>query len=168
MNAEPRRCIVIGVGNPHRGDDLAGRAVARRLCGRVPDDVTVAESDGEATALIERLDGAASAFLVDACVSGAAVGTVRRFDAAASPLPQDLFGVSTHGFGLAQAIELARALGQLPPRCVVYAIEGGSFETGARVTPSVADAVSDVADQLRAEIASLRLEDRLEPCTKLR
>jgi hydrogenase maturation protease len=168
MTAEPECCVVIGVGNPDRGDDLAGRAVARRLSGTVPDGVRVAESDGEATALIERFDGAASAYLVDACLSGASAGTVRRFDVADGPLPQDLFDVSTHGFGLAQAIELARALGQLPPRCIVYAIEGGSFELGAPITPSVAGAVNDVTERLRDEIAGLDRKEQQEPCTKPR
>jgi hydrogenase maturation protease len=35
--------VVIGVGNPDRGDDGVGRAVVRRLRERVPDDVTLLE-----------------------------------------------------------------------------------------------------------------------------
>ena len=69
-----------------------------------------------------------------------------------APLPQGAFGVSTHGFGLHEAIELARALGQLPSHCVVYAIEGASFETGAPQSPLVAGAVVEVASRLSAEI----------------
>jgi hydrogenase maturation protease len=147
-----RNRIVIGIGNPDRGDDAVGRAVARRLRGVLPGDVEVVEADGEATDLIARLDGKAEAWLVDACASGAAAGTVRRFDVGAGPLPQDAFGVSTHGFGLGEAIELAQALGQLPRRCIVYAVEGASFEIGAALTAPVADAVADVAERLRAEI----------------
>ena len=60
---------------------------------------------------------------------------------AATPLPRGALGMSTHGFGLAEALELARALGQLPRRCIVYAIEGASFETGAPLSPEVAAAV---------------------------
>jgi len=70
----------------------------------------------------------------------------------AATLPRHAFGLSTHGLGLAEAIELARALGALPPRCVVYAIEGASFEAGAPLTPAVSDAVADVALRLEAEI----------------
>jgi hydrogenase maturation protease len=147
------RRIVIGIGNPERGDDAAGRTVARRLRGLLPPDVVIAEEGGEATALMARFDGAAEAYLIDACRSGAAAGTVRRFDVARAPLPHDAFGASTHGFGVAQAIELARALGQLPPRCVVYAIEGASFETGAPLSPPVAQAVADVVKRLREAIA---------------
>lgn len=77
---------------------------------------------------------------------------MRRFDAAAAPLPLHAFGLSTHGLDLAEAIELARVLGQLPPTCVVYAIEGACFEGGASLSPAVAEAVTDVARRLCAEI----------------
>jgi hydrogenase maturation protease len=150
----PRR-IVIGIGNPDRGDDAAGRYVARLSRPMLPDNVVVVEHDGEATALVACLDGVDAAFLVDACSSGAPAGTVRRFDAAAARLPSVAFGLSTHGFGLAEAIELARVLGQLPPRCVVYAIEAARFEAGAALSPPVRAAAAEVARRLCIEIADL-------------
>jgi len=154
MTNQRRRRIVLGIGNPERGDDAAGRAVVRLLRGTLPHDVELVEQDGEATALVAHLEGAAAAFVVDACASGASPGTVQRFDVRNSALPHAAFGLSTHGFGLAEAIELARALGQLPPRCVVYAIEGISFEAGAPLSPAVAAAVAAVAARLRTEVAS--------------
>lgn len=155
------RRIVLGVGNMDRGDDGAGRAVARILQGSVPDDVEVAELDGEATALLARFEGVETVFLVDACRSGAPAGTVRRIDMAVTQAPQQLSGPSTHGFGVAEAIELGRALGQLPPRCIVYAIEGASFEIGAPLSPAVAVAAVEVAARLRTEIAAVA---SAEPC----
>jgi hydrogenase maturation protease len=152
MTTHRRRRIVLGIGNPDRGDDAAGRAVALMLRSASPDSVEIVEQDGEATSLLKHLDGAAAAFLVDACISGVPAGTVRRFDVGAGPLPQAAFGLSTHGFGLAEAIELARALGQLPPVCIVYAIEGSTFEAGAPLSPPVAAAVAVVVRQLRCEI----------------
>ena len=143
---------MLGIGNIERGDDAAGRETARLLRGALPSHVAVEEQEGEATALVARLEGVAAAYLVDASVSGAPPGTIRRFDAAASPLPQGEFGLSTHGFGLASAVELARALGQLPPRCIVYAVEGASFEPGAGLSPAVAGAVATLAARLAAEI----------------
>jgi hydrogenase maturation protease len=118
----------------------------------LPTDVDIVEADGEATALLAHMEGAEAAYLVDACASGAEPGTIRRFDAAAAPLPQVAFGLSTHGFGLAEAIELARALGQLPPRCVVYAIEGDGFDTGTPLSGAVAEAVPRVLERLCGEI----------------
>ena len=53
--------------------------------------------------------------------------------------------------GVADAIELARALGELPVRCVVYAVEGQSFETGAPLSARVEAAVFEVERRVRAE-----------------
>lgn len=148
----PRHRVVVGIGNPSRGDDAAGLEVARQLRGELPENVALAEETGEVAALLTRIEETNAAYLIDACASGAPAGTVRRFDAAAAPLPHHTFGLSTHGLGLAEAIELARALGQLPARCVVYAIEGASFEAGAPLTPAVTKAVAEVVERLQAEI----------------
>ncbi|MDE1937858.1 MAG: hydrogenase maturation protease [Alphaproteobacteria bacterium] len=146
------RVIVLGVGNAERGDDGVGRAVAKLLNDVASDQVSVVELDGEATSLLMALDGAALAYIVDACVSGAAAGTVHRIDAHEAPLPQVSSDLSTHGFGLAAAIELGRALGQLPARTIVYAIEGTSFDTGTPLSPPVAAAAAAVAERIRSEI----------------
>ena len=147
-----RSILVIGIGHPDRGDDAVGRVVAARLRGRVPDAVTVIEEDGEATRLIDQLGRTERAILIDATLSGAAIGTIHRFDAVRDPLPEGVSGMSTHGFGLAEAIELARVLGSLPRQCVVYAIEARSFELGRALSPEVAAAVDAVAERVLAEI----------------
>jgi hydrogenase maturation protease len=148
---ERRRVIALCVGNPQRGDDGVGGAVARALRALI-EGVEIIEEEGEATSVLARLKGADAAFIVDACVSGQALGEIRRFDIGEGPLPQTGFGASTHGFGLAEALELARALGALPPRCIVYAIEGENFTLGAPLSPRVATAVEIVAKRLRADI----------------
>ena len=154
MSRPACRRIVLCLGRPERGDDAAGRRVARLLRRMAPDGVDVVEHDGETTALLAELDGTATAYLVDACTSGAPPGTVHRFDVGAAPLPQSMFGLSTHGLGLAEAVELARALGQLPERCIVYAIEGESFELGAPLSPPVSAAIAKVVWRLASEITS--------------
>jgi len=153
--ADAGRRIVIGIGNPDRGDDAAGREVLRQLRGLLPADVNLVEGNGEAAAVLAWLERAEMAILVDASHSGAPAGTLRRFDVTQAPLPAALFEISTHGFGLGAAVELARALGQLPRRCIVYAIEGAGFELGAPLSPDVAAAIPEVVARLRAELADL-------------
>lgn len=146
--------LIIGVGNPDRGDDAVGRAVAQQLKGRVPEGVEVLEEEGEMTALLEHLEEADEAYLIDASASGEAPGTVRRFDAAAAPLPNAVMAVSTHGFGLAEAIEMARAMGTLPATCLVYAVEGAGFEAGEPLSEPVAAAVAQVAEKIVADVTN--------------
>lgn len=143
--------VVIGVGNALRADDAAGLEVVRRL--RAGPGVDVLEQSGEATALLDALRGRAAALIVDAA-AGTDPGRLHRLDAAAGPLPQGMFGVSTHGFGVAEGIELARALGALPPVCVVYAVEGERFETGAPMSEAVARALPRAAESITKDIAT--------------
>jgi len=149
----PRR-LVVGIGNPDRGDDGAGPLVSALLRDRVPSDVRVLDSDGEVTRLLELLATADIAYLVDAGASGAPAGTVDRFDCASAPLPQSALQVSTHGLGPAEAIELARSLGQLPAQCVVYAIEAAVVGGGDGVSASVQRSAEQVADRIAAELAA--------------
>ncbi|PPD44470.1 MAG: hydrogenase maturation protease [Methylocystis sp.] len=142
------RIRVIGVGNLDRGDDGAGRAVARRLRATELKGIEVAEQEGEATSLLNQFEGADLVYLVDACLSGAPAGAIHRFDAAAAPLPGKIANFSSHGFGLAAAVELARTLGALPPRCIVYAIEGENFAVGVHLSGAVQTAVETVTAEL--------------------
>ena len=154
MTNDRPHCVVLGVGNADRGDDAAGPAVARNLRSLLPPGIQIMEHGGEATALIRQMDGAERVFLIDACVSGARPGTIHRFDVSAAPVPAVALGLSSHGFGVAAAVELARALGQLPRQCIIYAIEAASFEIGAPLSPMVAAGVVEVAGRVFAEIAS--------------
>ena len=144
--------LVIGVGNADCGDDGVGLTVARRLMIRPPDGVRVVEHTGEWMSLLDCLSSAESAYMVDACMAGGPPGTISRFDVAAAALPHVAFGCSTHGMGLAHAVELARALGRLPHRCVLYAIDGRRFEIGAPLSQEVAIAAERVADLIRGEL----------------
>ena len=143
------RWLVIGVGNDYRGDDAVGLAVARRIRNERLEGVTVREASGEGLALMEIWQVADSVILIDAVHSGARPGTVHRFDAGARPLPAPLFHYSTHAFGLADAIELARALNQLPSRLEVYGVEGKNFEAGAALSPEVEAAARRVSQRVR-------------------
>ena len=60
---------------------------------------------------------------------------------------------STHALGLAEAIELARALDRLPARLELYGIEGARFEAGAGLTPAVAPAVEALCGELCERLA---------------
>ena len=145
---------MIGIGNAWRNDDGAGLAVARLLDAMLLDGVDVLEREGEPTSLIDAWEGAAAVWLVDAVSSGAQAGSVHRHDASAEALPARLYDTSTHHFGLAEAVELARALGRLPEHVVVFGIEGASFDTGETLSPEVQAAAARVAEAIREEVAA--------------
>lgn len=158
--------LVIGVGNPYRRDDGVGLAVAARLRGRVPAGVRVVDCEQEPSRLIDAWQGAESALVVDAVESGAAPGTLHRFDAGARPIPAGVFRSSTHAFGVGDAVELARVLGRLPGRILVYGVEGGEFAAGEGLSAPVEAAVEAAAQAVLDDLERLRREE--EPCTSER
>jgi len=146
--------MVIGVGNAYRSDDAVGLSVARRIreCG-FAGGVTVIEADGEGTDLMDLWGDADLAIVIDAVSSGSSPGTIHRFDAITGPLPAGVFPLSTHAFGVAAAIELARELGRLPTRLIVYGIEGKDFSAGISFTKEVESAASRAVKRIVQEIS---------------
>ena len=147
--------LVIGIGHPERGDDGAGVAVVRLLGGHVGQNVRLLEMPSNVSRLLDCWDGADAVVVVDAMSSGATPGTVRRFDAAAASLPARAFRPSsTHGFGVAEVIELARTLGRLPRRLLVVGIEGACFDAGCGLSAPVENAVRDVVGSVERTAGS--------------
>ena len=143
--------LVVGIGNALRGDDGAGLAVARRLRERSAPGIRVSELESDAIGLLDVWEDARRVVLVDCVRTGAAAGTIHRFDVREG-LPRGLrASFTTHAFDVMETIDLARTVGRLPDRLVVYGIEGQSFGTGTPLSPSVAAAVDAVADSVLAE-----------------
>ena len=125
---------IIGLGNEFRHDDAVGLIAARRIREL---GVAAEERNGEAVSLIESWEGADGVILIDSIVSGAAPGRLHCLDVSATSLDASLFRSSTHALGLADAIELARALGALPPRVLVFGVEAGDVSPGIGLSTEV-------------------------------
>jgi hydrogenase maturation protease len=136
--------LVVGVGNPDRGDDGAGRAVARILASRNDCGLVVRECGGEATSLMSLWTGFDDVVVVDACRGAGPPGSLHRIDPDDAERVEALQHASTHSLGVAAAIGLARALGTLPSRLVIYAIEARDCGDGERLSPEVERAVHEV------------------------
>jgi hydrogenase maturation protease len=76
-------------------------------------------------------------------------------DARVAPLPQELFRHSTHAFGVADAVELARALDRLPPRLILYGIEGGNFAAGVKLSLAVEQAACATVERILDDLQAL-------------
>ena len=146
--------VLIALGSRFRGDDGIGPFVAERLKPRLT-DCAVVEGAGDALAIINAWECALLTVVVDAASSGAPPGTIHRLEIGKSPLPKDLARCSSHGVGLYEALELARVLGRMPDRLVIYAVEAKTFAQGAPLSPEVAHAAERVVRDVEAELASL-------------
>jgi hydrogenase maturation protease len=151
-----RRVVVIGVGNEFRRDDGIGPEVLSRLRAHigagpnvgVETVVRLVNSDGEPASMIEAWTGASLAVVVDAVVADPpAPGRLHRIAIG----PDEAAGtraVSSHGLGMGEAIGLAAALGRMPDRLIIHAVEAADVGHGVGLSP----AVSAVAAALTAAV----------------
>ena len=135
-----------------RSDDAAGVLVGERLRKM---GIEAQFSSGEAADLLDAWEDADDVVIVDAVVTGAPVGTLQVWDGA-QPNFAGMTTASTHSFGAAEAIRLARSLHRLPARLTIYGIEGQRFDIGGEVSPEVERAVDAVAQRILADYRGLR------------
>lgn len=148
------RLHVIGVGSPF-GDDRVGWIAAERLRDSLrlnaqPERIAVSILDRPGAMLLARWSEADEVIVIDAMRSGVAPGTWRRLAVNDLPFSRP---VTSHGFGVAGALELARELGNLPCRLCVYGIEIDVSWSGPGLSPAVAAAVPGLAREVEAEVA---------------
>jgi hydrogenase maturation protease len=145
-----KRARIVGFGNPDRGDDAAGLLVARRLREL---GIESADESGDPLSLIESWGNADDLIIVDAVVTGARPGTITARELQRSSIAPVEGETSTHGFGIAQAIDLGRKLNCLPERIQIYGIEGTRFEVGAPPSMEVLSAVERLAQFIHFKAA---------------
>lgn len=96
--------IIVGLGQATAGDDGVGLEVARVLAARGVD----VRACSDASLVLSLLEAGRQVVLVDAVVGGGPAGSVIRLEPHALGVgPQPL---SSHGVGVAEALELARIL----------------------------------------------------------
>jgi hydrogenase maturation protease len=140
--------LIIGIGNRYRGDDALGRAVALELRAVVGEWAEVIEHDGEPASLLESWEGRSRVILIDAVRSGSPSGAIHHIDLRAGALPPEFGACSTHAFGVAEAVELGRALGKLPPEIDFFGVEAESFDAGATLTIAVGKGLKELCETI--------------------
>lgn len=138
---------IVGIGNPERGDDAAGLVAAEKLRALLPMDVAVHQHTGDGASLMLLWEPCDDVVLIDAVTSGAAPGTVHRRDLLRDPFPPGMRTLTTHAFGVEEAVELARALHRLPASLRLIGIEAEDFSIGSGLSDAVLRAVETVAEE---------------------
>ena len=148
--------LVIGCGNPLRGDDAAGPVLVRRLWDRgLPEGVRCADGGTGGMDVVFQMRGVPEVILVDACRTGAEPGAIFEVpgDEVANLPP--LAGINLHAFRWDHALAFARWLLRegRPERVSAILIEGATFDVGAALSPAVDRAINAVVDRLGTRFA---------------
>ncbi|GGN88266.1 hypothetical protein GCM10011579_081880 [Streptomyces albiflavescens] len=146
------RIVVIGVGNPLRGDDGVGPAVVEALRGRVPDDIALAVSDGEPGRMLELWRGADIAVVVEALLLHPARPGELHTLTAAEVAGRARGTASTHALGLGECLALAEALDLLPRKVIVHAVEVADVELGTGLSEPVRSALPELIERTATSV----------------
>ncbi len=141
---------IIGIGSPF-GDDAAGLEAARRLAAAPPPGTEIIAADRPGSDLIDLLDGAEAAILIDAVRSGSAPGTLHDLDLRDLPASGGRLA-SSHDLGVADAVRLAATLGKAPQRGRLLGIEipPDSAREPDRISAQTSRAIEDAVQRARS------------------
>lgn len=143
--------IIVGVGNPYRGDDKAGWEVIDRLEKKVHETIHLAKKGGDFCDLLEIFSAYKNVYLIDACQGKNLGDRYIRIDAKQSKIPLDANQASTHGLGVAQAIALAENLKILPEKLIIYALPGKRYSISDNISSHMDKMIDEVIEQLLKE-----------------
>jgi hydrogenase maturation protease len=142
--------LVLGLGNPLRGDDGVGPRVVEQLkqCG-LPLEVEVLDAGTAGLGLLYLLaepragsgDGPRRVIIVDAAEVGLEAGQFARFTPEQVELTAAAEGAGSHEAGLAEVLALAAALERPLPEIVIFGVQPGSLEWAAGLTSKVEAAI---------------------------
>lgn len=146
------RVVVVGVGNPLRGDDGVGPAAVEALRGRVPDGTVLTVSDGELVRMLDLWSGADTVVVAEALRTRQPRPGELHTLTAADAASRTEGAASTHALGLGECLALAEALDRLPPVLVVHAMEVTDVELGAPLSEAVRSALPEMVDRIAASV----------------
>lgn len=150
---EGRATLVIGLGNPLRGDDGVGVRVAQTLAAQaLPPHVEVVDGGTQGLGLVNLMEGRRRVILVDAADVGRAPGNFVRFTPDEARLPGAETHLSVHAGGLRDALLLAQALKVLPDEVVIFGVQPAHLEWDSALSPQVEATLPDLIAAVLGEI----------------
>jgi len=151
----PFAVLVIGLGNPLRGDDGVGPRVVRELDRRgLPEGVTALDVGTGGLDLLRVLEGRKHVVLVDAADVGREPGQFVRFRPDQARLVFAGDRLSLHHAGLGEVLALADALGRALPEMVIFGVQPAEVAWGEGLSPAVEATLPILIDAVLEEINS--------------
>lgn len=145
----PSPILILGLGNPLRGDDGIGPRVVEELNRRgLPEGVTALDGGTGGLDLLNVLEGRERVVIVDAAEIGREPGQFVRFTPDEMRLTRSTETFSSHHAGLAEALALAEALGRPLPEIVILGVQPAAMEWREGLSPAVEATLPAVVEAL--------------------
>jgi hydrogenase maturation protease len=148
--------LVLGLGNPLRGDDGVGPRVIEELSRRdLPEGATALDAGTGGLDLLHVLEGWERAVIIDAADVGREPGQFARFTPGEAWLVDSEDATSLHNAGLAEVLALAEAIGQPLPELVIFGVQPEKIGWGEGLSPVVEAVLPDLVNAVLEEINKL-------------
>ena len=155
----PLATLVIGLGNPLRGDDGVGvRAIEMLATQPLPPDVEVIDGGTLGLGIVNLLEGRQRVIVLDAADVGRTPGQLVRFSLDEAELMGGDHHISVHTAGLREALLLAEALEMLPAEVIIFGVQPANLEWDNSLSPEVEAALPNLVAAVLTEIADCGLE----------
>lgn len=150
-----KKILVIGVGNLLLRDEGVGIHIIRELQKRkLPPGVEVLDGGVGGWDLLHYFSRAEKVLILDAAEMGLEPGAVVRLDPGQLSMPGKEVPFSAHEIGLAEVIELGRALANDSLNIVIFGIQPKEISWGMELSPEVAAVIPQVITAVFQEINS--------------
>ncbi len=157
------RTLILGLGNPLRGDDGAGKAVIDALEKEtLPSEVELVDGGTPGLESVLLWQGYDRVLIVDAAQMGLSPGEWRRFSMHDAVLKRSATALTgtLHAVGLAEAIALGEALDALPQELLIFGIEPQQVAWAPGLSRAVETAVAAVCSAICLEVEKPPLAER--------
>ena len=151
-----RRIVIVGIGNILLSDEGIGVHVINELKNvQLPENVEIHDCGTGGLSILNVLDKAEKAVIIDAVRGGSSPGSIYRF-MLDEILTEDrrLRMTSLHDLDLTTALKIAELthLYQLPTEMVVIGVEPASIEMGMELSPQIRRTMPKIIDLVLKEI----------------
>ncbi len=153
--SRPSRVVIVGCGNPLRGDDGVGPVLIRELFDSdLPSDVTLVDGGTAGLDVGFKMRGAEEAILIDASSTGAEPGTLFMVPGEEVEALPPLDGIHSHAFRWDHSLALAHWLlgAEFPSKVTVYLIEAENLCLGAPLSKCVTDTKNRLRELIVSEV----------------
>ena len=157
MTIPAKQTLVLGLGNPLRGDDGLGPAVIRWMQSHgLPPGVTAIDGGTPGLDVILTLADYRCVYIVDAADLGRAPGEWARIAPDLQRLAADARMLSSHSAGLADALALGAALDVLPEQAIIFGVQPARLEWSPGLSAEARKAVPEVGRAILDELDNVR------------
>jgi len=155
LHAPSPDTLIVGLGNPLRGDDGVGVRVIQTLTSRpLPVGVEAVEGGTQGLGLVSLMEGWRRLILVDAANVGQMPGGFVRFTPHEARLLGDDQRLSVHDVGLRDALLLAETLDLLPDEVIVYGVQPANLDWNNGLSAQVEAAIPELVRSILGELGT--------------